>query len=444
MKVPDTEFVLDLAKFMDFIKTYEPICHFTEKVYKDFEKEAQDYKAKLDKEQEKAVEIKNLIITKYPELNDSKMEYSGPDKDRIKYKYSFAAFNDIVNKVERVKSFPMDPDLLDDRSDVGKLISILATKISTYETRDEKGRKTRKIDEQIWVEYKNLWEQHEHTQLDWINYCRISPGSTILEFSNMCEAINPEPKKYSSKEDFFEKWAGIDDLKSHWYYGSWVRDAVCGLVSKYDNYRSNSFSEERIKEGISKLKEGITRIYESLRVEIRLTLLPSQLVHRYKLRSQWYNREYLWSLIDSFEKGKKARIEHILTQDVAKYLFDQGITVFYRFKAGQHEFDLLEDAKTPLFVEVKIYKDSGSKHRLIQGIAELHAYLNNVKSLREIKNAYYVIFRLDGPIYEFPEMIHTNQFSIYPILIDIGKSKVSGSRQPKPIIIKPEEIFAKL
>lgn len=444
MKIPDTEFVLKLVEFLDFIKTYEPICHFTEKVYRDFDLKSQDYKARLDKEQEKAIGLKRQIIEKYPDLDDSKMEYPGPEKVSTEYRSSFAAFDDVVNKVERVKSFPMEPDLLDDASDVGKLISIIHTKINEYENGDEKENKTRKIDEQIWIEYKNLQEHHEHTQLDWINYCRISPGSTILEFSNICEAINPDPRNYTSMEDFFEKWNGIDDLKAHWYYGSWVRDAVYGLVSKDANYRSSSFSEERIKEGISKLKEGITRIYESLRVEIGLTLLPSQLVHRYKLRSQWYNREYLWSLVDSFEKGKKARIEHILTQDLAKYLFDQGITVFYRFKAGQHEFDLLEDAKNPIFVEVKIYKDSGSKNRLIQGIAELHAYLNNVKSLRRIKNAYYVIFRLAGPIYEFPEVIHTNQFSIYPILIDIGESKVSGSRQPKPKIIKLEEIFAKI
>ncbi|MCK4396634.1 hypothetical protein KAW96_08585 [candidate division WOR-3 bacterium] len=444
IKVPDGKFVLELAAFMDFIKTYEPICHFTEKVYRDFELKSQDYKARLDKEQEKAIGLKREIIEKYPDLDDSKMEYPGPEKVSNEYRSSFAAFDDIVNKVERVKSFQMEPDILDDKSDVGKLILIIRTKIDEYKTREEKGNKTREIDEQIWIEYRNLREQHEHTQFDWINYCRISPGCTILEFSNMCEEINPEPKNYASKEDFFEKWSGIDDLKVHWYYGSWVQDAVYGLVSKYANYKSSDFSDERIKEGIEKLREGITRIYESLRVEIGLTLLPSQLVHRYKLRSQWYNKEYLWSLIDSFEKGKKASIEHIVTQDVAKYLFDQGITVFYRFKAGQHEFDLLEDAKSPLFVEVKIYKDNGSKHRLIQGIAELHAYLNNVKSLRGIKNAYYVIFRLAGPIYEFPEMIHTNQFSIYPILIDIGESKVSGSRQPKPIIIKPEEIFAKL
>ncbi|MCK4234876.1 hypothetical protein KAX75_10640, partial [candidate division WOR-3 bacterium] len=370
------------------------------------------------------------------------MEYPGPDKVSIEYRSSFAAFNDIMNKVKRVDSFPMEPDLLDDRSDVAKLISIIGTKIEMYEIKDKKGSKTQEIDEQIFIEYRNLREKHEYTQFDWINYCRISAGSEILALSQMSEAINPKPRNYTSKRDFFDR-AGIDDLKAYWHYGSWIKDAVYGLVSKYSDYKSSDFSEERVREGIKNLKESITRIYEYLRMEIGLTLLPTQLIHRYKLRSQWYNREYLWSLIDSFEKGKKARIEHILTQDVAKYLFDQGITVFYRFKAGQHEFDLLEDAKSPLFVEVKIYKDNGSKHRLIQGIAELHAYLNNVKSLRGIKNAYYVIFRLAGPIYEFPEMIPTNQFSIYPILIDIGESKVSGSRQPKPIIIKTEENFLK-
>jgi hypothetical protein len=133
--------------------------------------------------------------------------------------------------------------------------------------------------------------------------------------------------------------------------------------------------------------------------------------------------------------------EEVLTRDLALYLYDQGVTAIYRPQFGRHEFDLLQlDAKQPMFIEVKVYKDSGAKGNLIRGVAQLHGYLSSYEAHKNITEAYYVIFRIGGPIYDFPRKVETNRFTIYPTLIDLSSSDESGSNQPRPTIISLEEL----
>lgn len=80
---------------------------------------------------------------------------------------------------------------------------------------------------------------------------------------------------------------------------------------------------------------------------------------------------------------------------------------------------------------------------MIRGIAQLHAYLNNFETnFYRIRDGYFVVFRLNGPIYDFPKEILTNRHRIVPVLVDLGDSHVSGSRQAAlPIIVTDDEIM---
>ena len=76
------------------------------------------------------------------------------------------------------------------------------------------------------------------------------------------------------------------------------------------------------------------------------------------------------------------------------------------------------------------------------GVAQLHSYLNGLEADNlQIQEAYYVIYRHGGPLYDLPREISTNRHTIYPITIDLGLSEESGRRQPRPIEIAREEFF---
>ena len=228
------------------------------------------------------------------------------------------------------------------------------------------------------------------------------------------------------------------------HFDRWIEDATYGVISQYSNYKPVGLSNEKIDEIFEKLKYKTKRIYEAVREEVGLHLLHKQVLDSYKTRSTWYNFEELWGLVTDGMGRFNTKREHFLTLNLARFLFDNGIQVIYRLKAGQHEMDMVDpNAKSPLLIEVKVYKDSASKKDIIEGFAQLHSYLNNLSSTRNVHEGFYVVYRFGGPLYELPERIATNRFIINTILIDVGKSKESGRRQRQPIIISEKEIIRK-
>lgn len=435
------DFMLDLANFIKFLFEHNQVKNFTMKIYNEFVEEQKRYNEIQEKEKEKIVKLANKIKKKYPELDDSDKPYPGPDRISTEYGFSFAAFNDIVRKIKRVEGFSLEPDMMTDSSTPCALLNIIYNKIDKYQERDEKGLPLRKMDEKIVLEYRHLSEQRRYNFRDWLNSCRVSAGNALVDLYQITSKINPQPKKYKDSQDRINQLTSIDILKSSWFE-SWIEDATYGVVSKYSNYKRAGLSDEKIDEIFDKLKYSAKRAYEAVREEIGSSLMQKQVLENYKTRSTWYNFEEIWSLVtDNYGKFTNKR-EHLLTLNLAKFLFDNGIPTIYRLKVGQHEMDMVDpNAQNPLLIEVKVYKDSSTKEDIISGLAQLHSYLNNLSATRNLTEGFYVVYRFGGPLYELPEKIVTNQFTINTILIDLGKSKESGRKQKKPIIISEKEII---
>jgi hypothetical protein len=157
----------------------------------------------------------------------------------------------------------------------------------------------------------------------------------------------------------------------------------------------------------------------------------------------WYDRQRLERLINE-NPGVE---EDVLTRDLALYLFDNGISTWYRVRRGVHEYDLVPDKTSSItssvFIEAKAYKSSNNARKdLIGGLYQLHSYINarEAEGLY-IEEIYYVIYRLGGPLYDFPSSISMNKWIFYPIIVDLGPSRESGRKQPRPIIISEKDIF---
>jgi len=437
------DFMLDLANFIEFLLEHDQIKDFTNKIYYKFAEEQKKYEEIQEKEKKEIIALADKIRKKYPEIDDSNKPYPGPEKISMDYEDSFAAFNDIVKKIKRVESFCLEPDMMTDDGDPRKLLNIILNRIDVYEGRDEKGKKIKKMDEKITLEYNHLDEQRRYNFRKWLNSCRVSAGNALAELYRIVSQINPEPKKYKNLRDRFRRLTSIELMKSA-YFERWIEDATYGVVSQYSNYKPQGLNNEKIDEIFMKLKYKAKRIFESVREEIGSHLLHKQILDKYKTRSTWYNFEELWGLVTDSKGRFTNKREHFLTLNLARFLFDNGIPVIYRLKAGQHEMDMVDpDAKSPLLIEVKVYKDSASKKDIIEGFAQLHSYLNNLSATRNMDEGFYVVYRFGGPLYELPERIVTNRFIINTILIDVGKSKESGRRQRQPIVISEREIIKK-
>jgi hypothetical protein len=442
---PVESFMLDLQQFIKFLTDDGLVKDFTGKILNDSEQKFLQYQSQLQRETLEAIEIKKAPVNKYPDIDDSNMPSPEPNHSQIEYERSFAGFDGIVNKHGAGRHRSLFPDPLDDQSDVARLLSILRGKVGQLkDSLPQAVGESTSVDE---IDYRlsDLEERHKFTHIDWVNYCRVSPSLALRRLLEIEIRINPQPegasrwRELSTLERLNE---GLDTWLTERRY-SWIQDLTYGVYSKYGNYRPNKLSQADIESIIRDRKEDLRRVYEAVRQEIGTTRLHFQTLDRYRTRCHWYNQEYLRKQVLTLDGTFVRDREDILTRDLALYLYDQGVTVIYKTKLGKHEVDLLElDAKYPMFIEAKAYKDSSAKGELVSGIGQLHAYLSSYEAHKNISEAFYVIFRLAGPIYELPRIIRTNRFTIYTVLIDLGLSSESGRRQPKPTIISEEEVLS--
>lgn len=441
MKSARQDFMLDLSRFMDFLTEDERIKDVTMKIYLSYAEQGKKYQETLEKEKQAIVALGEKIKTTYPELDDSSKEMPAPGFSAREYEDSFAGFNDMAKGVKRNRGFCLEPDMMSDDSDPHKMLNIIITKFQEFEVKDEHGKKTKKIDEKIQLEYNQLRERREYEFRKWLNSCRVSAGHGITELFNIVRKINPEPKQYKSFDEIYNP-DNLTKLMKDAFFNNWVEDATYGVVSKYSNYKPARLDDKKLDEIFEKLRYRARRVYEAVREEIGTQLLYRQILNKYMRRSMWYDAQSIWDIVQPDGKTFSNKREHLLTLHLARYLFDQGISVLYRMKAGQHEMDMVDpEAHHPLVLEVKVYTDDGSKQDVIQGVAQLHTYLNNISATKDVTDGFYVVYRFGGPLYELPEKISTNRFTLHTILVDMGKSQDSGRKQSKPVVISMDEVM---
>jgi len=437
------DFILDLANFIKFLLEDSQIKQFTLKLYYRYEEENKRHDKIRAKERKKIIAFSKKI-RKYLELADP--DEDAPDLNykpsRENYRNTFREFDDIVKRKKADKGINLQPDMMLDESEEGNLIRILKRQtdpcFKRYEAEEE-----REEDVKIINEFNALKEEREYNFKEWLNFCRVAPGESIGYLCRIISNINPEPKNFKTMKERADSYFSVEAQKFA-LFESWIVDATYGVISKYGEHRPTQIGDKELDKIIENLKYRAKRVYEAVRQEIGTQLIYKQMLNNYKTRSMWYNFKELWDLVTD-GKGKFIRNrEEILTLELAKYLFDNGISVVYRMKAGKHEIDMVNpEEKKPLGIEVKVYKDSQARKDIISGVAQLHSYIHNLSSTKNVEEGFYVIYRFGGPLYSLPERINIGKFTINTILIDLGKSKESGRKQDKPVVIKEEEIVKK-
>jgi hypothetical protein len=361
------------------------------------------------------------LVKRFPKLDDSGTRFE-TDADGFPtrvYGLSLAHFDDIVNQIERdgPKVYPQQVDLYDSHSDVTPLVHILRNKFDQAQ-QDEALR--------LILDLDHIAEQYSYLHRGFVNYCRVLPIASLLHLRHVVSMINPLPQHFESRRDLLHT----------------VIENIVSLEGRSQSeIQSMIYQGRENPELIEWLKAHLRRAYEGLRAAIGSRVMHYEILQRYKARCMWYDRERLGSLL----KHSVGEEEDALTRDLALYLFDNGISTLYRVRRGAHEYDLVgHRTETPILVEAKVYKDSKhARHNLVQGVAQLHSYLNGLEAEDPpIQEVYYVVYRLGGPLYDIPWEISTNRRTFYPMLVDLGPSQVSGRRQPKPISIELKDFFA--
>lgn len=409
IELPISDFLVELAQFVDFVLVQENLVGYVKHFQYELERHTEEYESAVEDTIDRLIGLNENVSESFSELESSLKSDSTAGGITPEPVHNLDVFElpykvqTLVNELDRqIKKLRFSNDNIDDPN----LIQF-----------------NQSLHEIVGV--------FRRTHYTFVARRLTLPGYAFEQLNRIVDVVKGNPPSYRSLSSLLSDWE-IDPL-----YNESVLGQSSDGVSRKSNTDDRKDQETRLAERARVL---MRRFYEGIRSAIGSHLMYDVLLQRYKARCMWYDQERIEELI----AGNEGRFEDVLSHDLALYLFDNGISTLYRARKGKHEYDLIGDrSKARLFIEVKVYSNS-ARSRLIQGFAQLHAYVNGLETDHvPIREVYYVIYRLKGPLYDLPWEIRTNRHTFYPVVIDIGPSSESGSRQSSsPISISSSDFFA--
>jgi hypothetical protein len=132
-------------------------------------------------------------------------------------------------------------------------------------------------------------------------------------------------------------------------------------------------------------------------------------------------------------------------RELVLWLFDQGFSPITKPRLGL-EPDIIDPSqKSNLYVEVKQY-GKADRSRLVKGIAiQLWETAHLQRGTEyEAMEAFYVVFRCGGPLYQFPAQLTPpgEEWAVHPLVIDISPPTLRGSRgKESPVQLTEKELL---
>ncbi|WP_147444960.1 hypothetical protein [Corallococcus sp. CA053C] len=388
--------------------------------------------------------IRDEFLAQEPASDDTLTVKPAIDSDDTGYRYTFAHFNEIATEQPR----PVDPVDTRDNSRTGELLPILVGKLeSAMRLHEDIQGNTAGIKQNqrpeltpLYLRLMTLHDRHLHTHRLFLDEKLTDPGMFLLRLKQTLSALNPEPNEIKTPNDLAARWDdhqislanNLEALREKLYsptggsdISQWMRRQLGG-----------SIPQDSVEQLVSTLHPVASFVHEDLirRIGTRRSLIA--LLHRFKERCEWHDRDRLRKLAE-----QSKRPEDVLTAELARWLFDQGLSPLTRPLAGGLQPDLLDPSV--LYVEAKRYRDGKkARHHIIQGTHELYDAVTRIKGTKyDITEAFYVVFREGGPRFKLPEVIRGDGWVTLPIVIDIAPLTESGSRQKnKPIELGEDEL----
>lgn len=426
--VPDEWLYVEALRYLQRLNEHPGIVPHLEALLREDHLAKELWDTALREERTELLALFDVISANHPEWNEAVPALSGgvPNPN---YLYSFQRIHDIRAGKHEYLGTPMFPKFYDDDSDELVIIATLQRRLKEFLQVHQSEDSVQPLNpENEWLYQVNrIDERHRFAWRKWRNQTRTSGALSLAYLYWLSEAINPAPRLPPTFQEFWEKfWSfqnpmGIED----------IADTV---------YRDKPPNPERVQE----VRQHLTRLHVALRSQFSNTLMAEQLVGRYKARAMWYDKERLISMVQDSNGNWIRNREVPLMNDLARFVFDQGLPAWQRVQLQNLEPDLMITYPAGVLIEGKATIES-SRTQLIEGMAQLLSYLNAFElSPVKIIEAFFVVFRLDGPLYALPGHLAMGPWIVRPMVIDLGGSKSSGRRQRKVQTISEAEILARL
>ncbi len=365
------------------------------------------------------VALRERLPTLHPALDDSDA-LPGEDEDEGAWVGSLACFDAIANSAPEVLNYKGDGA----RSQ--RLLDILYAKRGQLPTRPV-------VEDEQWViDLHNLSERWAHATRWLALSMRVSAGLALLRLERVPRSLNPEPRIRTAGEDRMER------LNTMLRFQLSTDMQLFQAVHK-DVLESGAAS--LVDGQVAEMRAGLARLSLELHRRIGMTRSRRALISRFKQRAQWHDAARLRE-VAALQTGRGG-VEDRLTEELARFLFDQGLNPLTKPQVGGLEPDLLDPSVLPAFyVEAKQYSSS-ARDAIRKAYGQVLDTVGRLQSdAYPIAEAFCVVFRLAGPRYVLPEFVQGEHYRVYFTLVDIAPTEESGARQRHtPIEITATEML---
>jgi hypothetical protein len=164
--------------------------------------------------------------------------------------------------------------------------------------------------------------------------------------------------------------------------------------------------------------------------------------NRFQARCEQHDAERLRGLVD-IAKSKSGKPEDVLRDQLALWLFDQGLNPVTEPRIGNLRPDLLDPGA--LYVEAKQYQEPAPRSKVIRGMYQVYDTFRRLRiSHPEVTEGFYVVFRRGGPLVIAPPVVRSEEgWTVHLKFVDIASGDIGSSQKHQPARISLEELSPK-
>ncbi len=375
-------------------------------------------------------EIRQELVGDFPELADREDER--PDQDHpLQGIYSLAQFDTYGSQSSPIRFSVVSRDT-DDDSLTRKLIGILRPRVQRLgDARlyppDEKS-------ESIGASYlrriRNVEARFDHLRKEWLLFDRTSGSAAALRILGMVSYLNPKPSEMGADFNLL----------------AFANAAMAEMFHPLTDLRHNTFGEPverantpRDAAVLEMMRTEARRLYEEMRRRLLYGRSYRALVLRFAQWVQLYQRDELYKL--ALKSPRK--VEDVLTQQLARFLFEAGLDPLTKANVGTTQPDVLDPtARWTFYVEAKQYGKKSPRSVIVPAFRQVADTLLRLRGLPNgVREAFLVVFRVAGPLAEMPQQVAFDGVRIWPILVDLAPPTETGSSQKHhPVTISADDL----
>jgi hypothetical protein len=184
---------------------------------------------------------------------------------------------------------------------------------------------------------------------------------------------------------------------------------------------------------VRELRNAVEWLHEDLRRRIGSTRSWLALVHRYRQRCEWHDRERMLAVAEADRRAGQP--DDRLTGELARYLFDAGLSPLTRLLTGARRTDTF-DLNASWYVEATQYGAADTRADILDRVSRVRDSVGALRGTPDaVREALCVIVRRDGPAYDLPAVLDSETYRLHLVLINLAPEEPGRPvDQPVPIL----------